>query len=347
MKYSYAIDANDKLVCIDEITDANRYDGYKCPECKDELRPVLGKIKEHHFRHKTDCCSWESYLHQIGKLKLKQRFDTEDKFLATYGVKYVCPTFTECKWKRCSPHDGLYTIDLKQNYDTCELEVAYKGFRADVMLSHSQYPEREPIFLEVAVTHRCESEKIESGIQIIEIDIETEDDANRKIEECVGVRFYNFKREIDPLEAYPLSRFVVWKDETGVYRGGCQQKNITCKTPHHASVLFDVTVPTEVTRVKRQYGLWAFGMALAILKGIKVKHCLFCYNHNKCPILVVDKTGRTIRIEVINSKLKIDDRYAQASKCKSYHPNRTPRGGFCQVVINSYKDILYQEWSRE
>src|SRR5690606_10178063 len=108
-----------------------------------------------------DSCSWESYLHQLGKVLLKQRFDSAQEFPVRYYVRNGCPNFDACKlredhaWQRCPPVE-LRTIDLKQYYDTCEVEATYKGFRADLMLTHSEDLERAPVFLEIAVSHCCE-----------------------------------------------------------------------------------------------------------------------------------------------------------------------------------------------
>lgn len=57
---------------------------------------------------------------------------------------------------------AVMKFDLKKNFDTCEEEVTYKGYRADLMLSSMEHPEREPIFFEISVTHDCEVEKLAS-----------------------------------------------------------------------------------------------------------------------------------------------------------------------------------------
>jgi hypothetical protein len=339
---NYAIDSNGSLIHIDNVTQDNRYDGYSCVGCHEELIPKIGNIRQHHFCHKKDTCSRESYLHQLGKQRMKERFETQTDFFVTFHAKNACPKRSECRWKQCTPQGDLYKVDLKKSYDTCELEITHKGFRADVMLSSKEHPDRNPVFLEIAVNHKCEQAKINSGIRIIEIDVTYEYQINCKIVEGEGVRFYNFKREVIPHEKYLLSRFVLRQDKNGIYRVICERESITCLTAHRTDSCFEVVVPTEVMQRQRQYGLGDFGMALAMQRGIEVKHCRFCYRHNNCPTPVTDKAGRIVRGKFINSSLTIPDRYAHANACRHYFPNR----GFCQTVIKSYRGVLCQIWEK-
>jgi hypothetical protein len=343
----YAIDSNGRTVCINLVTRESRDAGYHCIGCGEEMVAALGDKRVHYFRHKAKCaCNQETYLHKLGKRILKERFDTQPEFLVKYRVLNICPMLGECKWGRCLP-DGWKTIDLKKYYDTCELEITYNEFRADVMLSSKEHPEYNPVFLEVAVQHKCEQVKIDSGIRIIEIDIASEDDVNRKIVESTNVRFYNFKRKITPIGLI-LSRFALVQDANGVYRGINEQHSVTClTTDHHVNACFEVTLLTKVVKEKRQYGLWALGMALAMQKGLGVKHCKFCSNYNRCLLEVNTnardkRTGKTITVSYPNQSLNIDiDKHVQAKGCKYYHAN----GRLCQAIIKAYNDTPYQEYS--
>lgn len=57
-----------------------------------------------------------------------------------------------------------------------------------------------PIFIEVFVTHECSQEKKKSGIRIIELSIQSEEDIldivnSTNLNECEKVKLYNFKRK--------------------------------------------------------------------------------------------------------------------------------------------------------
>jgi hypothetical protein len=181
IQYHNASDINGNIVIIDSVTPENRASmQFFCIGCGTEMEAVLGKQKQHHFRHKDKGdCNPETYFHRLAKRVLKYRFDTQPHFLIRYFVCNECPKSPKCgfrerhRWQDCSSV-VLKIVNLKEFYDTCMEEKSHKGFRADLMLSHSEHPERNPIFLEVSVTHNCTQEKINSGIRIIEIKVQNE-----------------------------------------------------------------------------------------------------------------------------------------------------------------------------
>ena len=113
VQYLYAKDTTGTLVDISDVSSANRIK-YYCPSCGMEMSAVLGEKIEHHFRHKGNSCSYESYLHKISKLLLKWRFDNyptfEIAFNATQGChKMKCPL----RNATCNDKKILRKIDLK------------------------------------------------------------------------------------------------------------------------------------------------------------------------------------------------------------------------------------------
>ena len=259
----------------------------------------------------------------------------------------------------------MFSVDLKNNYDTCEEEAGYKGFRADLKLTHSEYPEREPIFLEIFVTHECKPDKIESGIKIIEIKIDSEIDVLRPIIENEGsmveskpytpynvktippIRFYNFERNVTP--EYPLNRFYLYRDGNGLLRGCCEQNKITCQnveTEHNDLSLFEVAILEKSVPNKQQYGLYSLGLALAIKKGFKIKNCFFCNRFRSCVLIkttnqINPQTGKPGVIRVPNHKISKDlDRTKIASSCPNYQTDNY----LCSRIISSFNPDTYWEW---
>ena len=181
--YPYAINEDGKPVHIEEITKENRHDcHYHCYGCGSELFPVLGDIREHHFRHgKGSTCDPNKYLHEFAKAEIKKKFDMSDSFVVRYQAHQKCKKADKCDfhkqyhWSECEC-DGLYAVDLKQFYDTCTSEKGYyqelpdgnKRYVADLFLSHSQKPENKQVCIEVWVTHECTEEKKQNGGRIIE-----------------------------------------------------------------------------------------------------------------------------------------------------------------------------------
>lgn len=207
VKYYSAFDEADNLVRIDDVTKENcKQHTYRCPKCKDPMTPALGDKIKHHFRHKSDHCSFESYLHKVAKLRFKEEFERRDKFLIRADVVNGCDRFDECPLRKNQLIDGCKYIckkdlNLKDYYDVCELEKKYEDFTADVLLSDSQ-GKYNPMFLEIYVSHPCEEEKIQSGVPIIEFKIKDEEELNallkqRVFEEQRNVPVPNKKRKTE------------------------------------------------------------------------------------------------------------------------------------------------------
>ena len=218
-------------------------------------------------------------LHQLGKKTIKERFDAIGKFLIEYYAHYSCDASDHCKLKRtfmgitmCTG-EKPYTIDLKRYYDTCEVDGTYRDFHADLKLSSSEHPEREPIFIEIAVTQDCEKEKIDSGIRIIELKIKEEADIHQPLCESPDIHFYNFKRQFEAnckIERFSLVR------ENGMLRAKTEYE-LDCKQKdhHHENAVFDLVIPSY-TMTRKRLKFEELGMIQAYLHGVPIKHCSMC-----------------------------------------------------------------------
>ncbi|SDO54725.1 hypothetical protein SAMN04487900_12543 [Prevotella communis] len=375
IQFHNATDIDGHIVHINEVTKENRAGHYYCVGCGGEMSAVLGDKREHHFRHKEAHCSWESYLHKLGKLRLKERFESQKEFIIKYYVEHHCDMSKGCKLEpiyknqKCNRRE-LISLDLKKIYDTCEEEVTYKGYRADLMLSSSEHPEFEPIFLEISVTHDCEPEKLSSGIQIIEMKIGDEKDVLRPLVEedspygrsnpehpydfnaMPPIRFFNFKRIYQT--ARPLERFWISKDDKGILRGNCIQDNLTCRNVgenHLDTAIFEVAIPAEVLYRNQKPNLYEFGMMKAINAGIDVRHCAICKEHNICILnynvevpdeVTGDKKLVPRQKRMINISDQELDKVAQASGCSYYSQN----GFFVYRVLRNYQHLIFWEWKK-
>lgn len=172
--YSYANNSNGNLI---NISSAHREEQYFCPKCGAEMTPHMGKIRRWHFAHKNiGNCSYESYLHNLAKIKIREAFLSDEPFLLAYNAKALCSAI--CPFIDSPKCDGVKFVefDLRQFYDTCEIEAPYHQFRADLLLYSSMRPNLPPVLLEIMVTHKCTEDKIKDGTRIIEIPIHSEDD---------------------------------------------------------------------------------------------------------------------------------------------------------------------------
>ena len=173
--YRHALDKEGRIVHVSEVNESNRHDGYRCVSCQCELTLALGKKNVHHFRHKTDACSYESYIHKLWKQYIFEQWQKLPHLNVTYSVEHCCEKIKMCKLfatsktLRCNGTIEQETIDLKEKYDTCEIEGVYGGHRADLLLSSSHNPDIVPTFIEICYKHPCDEQKQHAGIPIIEI----------------------------------------------------------------------------------------------------------------------------------------------------------------------------------
>lgn len=214
IKYSYAIDLNGKPVYIE---DAVKGESYKCPQCGNEMIPKLGDINAHHFAHKVECsCNGESYLHKIAKLKFKEAFDEAPVFILEYRTPVECPLHYSNDGCRFSNNDcNHYTktfkqFNLKHTFDTCLIEESVNNgeFIADILLKDSTGRSSKILLIEFFHTHRCDLNKVKSGLPIVEIKIENEDDiiSTNRISASNKIIFHGFKSKSgDGRELYYVS----------------------------------------------------------------------------------------------------------------------------------------------
>ncbi len=81
MQYShkyqhFALDANNNII---DIRNTSKLDTqrYSCPYCKKDMIPKRGNIRQWHFAHKTDKCSYDKYLHYIVEIMIINWFNRE------------------------------------------------------------------------------------------------------------------------------------------------------------------------------------------------------------------------------------------------------------------------------
>lgn len=160
--------------------------GLTCAGCGQPVIPNLGPKKVRHFSHdpknRTFSCSWESYLHQAGKRALAEAVEglirSGQPLTLTHpdGIRTVIYGWGEDLITETTK-PASRTLELSGATVTVEKEE--KGFIADVLL---RTPELN-LLMEVAVTHRCSSEKVGSGVPILEFDLSSEEDIERMVSE--------------------------------------------------------------------------------------------------------------------------------------------------------------------
>lgn len=218
IKYRYAFLENGRRISIEEVDENHRLDHvYKCISCGKELIPKAISIDSkriRHFCHKvTGKCCGESYIHNLAKDILKERFENNHLFPVKYKKLFECNLSNNCPIGigNCTI-SKLETIDnLKNLYDKITEEGSLPGrqFVADLLLEDS-FGQEKPMMFEICVSHPCSQEKKDSGYRIIELQINTEEDAlslssipicesfdddqsSDAVRKDVEIKFYNFQ----------------------------------------------------------------------------------------------------------------------------------------------------------
>lgn len=198
--FIWAINKDGKKVNINNYrnSDEARLDGpfHDTAELGLRLVPVFSDRKKRHFRVYRDVNTSSgssdgmSMEHFVAQKVFEKRFRSHESL----WVKYYKYDNSKCPGVK---------VDLKQHYDECIIEQSIQGFRADLLLRDSKGSSPD-IMVEVWYTHRCEPQKINSGIPIIEFKIRSFDDLNEIIRNWgliesdinknqYNVRFFNFR----------------------------------------------------------------------------------------------------------------------------------------------------------
>lgn len=200
VKYKNALGKNGSLINIEKIDKNDRYLNapYYCLGCENELIANLGEIKAKHFSHKSDVnCNPETYRHKLAVISFyeiyKDCLKTKKPFYYMFEEPVSCSYFEYLTGNKCKK-EIMTDYDLTKQFTVIEKEALYEGFRPDVLLSNND--KTEVIFVEMAVTHKCEKEKIEFGKRIIEITIPNTDIPLFKTREILEsdekIKLYNF-----------------------------------------------------------------------------------------------------------------------------------------------------------
>lgn len=297
--FRYAQSDKGAIIHISKVNESNRHNKYYCISCGCELEPVLGLKKAHHFRHKTNACSYESYLHKLAKKMLKLKFDMSDKFeIVTQPHKtceklHCCPFFIESE---CYvPDEKPY--DLKKNglYDLCQEEqsVSDGRFVADLLITNNSNTQK-PVLIEIFVTHKSTEEKRNSEFPIIEIQIDNEDQIDDLIANPIGhkdskynIKYFNFKKtsnsHCSPSDnKFPLDKFTVFKSGKYYYTGlsydSDNNNTFDCSKlnePRKENTQIEIALPRYIREIEAP-------LLYCYKKNIKTCYCKICYFLMSC-----------------------------------------------------------------
>ncbi len=346
----FALDVSNNII---DIKNTNGSDGqrYFCPYCHKEMITKRGNIRQWHFAHKTSKCSYDGYLHSIAEIMIMDWFNKKESVMLSIDNYEKCDKYDNCAFRddRNCKRMKRIPFDLKKYYSKCIQERKYMDFVADLYCeSNASHP---PIFIEIFVTHECSQEKKSSGIRIIELVVQSEEDIlnivnSSNLIESNMVRLYNFKRN-EFLAAdfeQPFQKYILHPTlKSYVEREACTCRNYNKRRKgiYEISLPYDDCLPCFFNGG----GLYMVGKVKAYLDGYLKKDCQICkwqaedMNGNRfCKLY--KKCG--------NPKFCNDN---NVSKCSMFREDRAAINNavsdYNEYVKNNYIDIWYTDKSRD
>jgi hypothetical protein len=331
IKYRYAADENGTVVEI-ESDRVIRSKDYTCLSCNNILRPVLGEVNQKHYRHMVHvACSYETYLHNLAKRIFFQTYTDCLKSGSSYNFEFkVARHCTYCKHGPCHVGSTSKETDLTRYFKEIFIETRDGEFIPDILLRNG----KESLYVEIAVTHYLEEPKENSGVRIIEITINVEQDVDvvRSVvlsEHDRRVRTYNFrsnpvtgnfknecKKEMDCFVLYRSGKSIVnsilaWKYEK-LRSDGTYVELVNSLGPE-----------AYIDKVAELFKL-----------GMNIKNCWLCIFH-------------CLHYQACESYCKVFKNRIQncnqAVECAKYKAKETlPESGLIQNAVNQTKQSIHK-----
>ncbi len=319
-----------------------------------------GEVRQWHFAHKalSPHCSYESYLHRLAKRKIHEWFYNTNQLQLVFSSSqsHRCSQMgNDCIWwesvsGHCKNHQVYQwsaKYDLKKYYNSCDIEREYKGFRADLFIYGENRSDEESIFIEICVKHPCTQEKVDSGIRIIEMVIESEADIDSicnssEIREGEHIKLYNFraKPRIIVFNNKKLYKFILSSGNTASF------SEVDCKTyaNRHDRSIFELTSDHRFFEINYGqsaiYFIYQVGMAAAHNRDYPVRDCFLCRYHRR----TVEE--RLSIFCCLYKQLGAADKYCKSTKaleCKVYRVDKE----LCNAIEEKIRYDSVDIWEKK
>jgi hypothetical protein len=327
IQYRYALDEHDQPIDVLGLERAAVDPGrvFKCVACGRELIAKLGDIKAKHFAHKTltSSCAYETYLHQLAKKTFYSEYlkclENQEPFHLVRTENVTCDHFENKYGYTCARTEDKY-YDLTKLFDRVALEKHHDGFVADVLLQSSK--NGEVIFVEFAVSHKCEEDKLKSGIRIIEYILKDE----------IHLELVKAHKIHDNDERLLLHNFRTRSEKKSLCGGNCSAKlNAFVVYASKKSILVELDPQREVDSQLRgkishfemlgkssgkkdeQVLLYRQKVREAHFRTVSIKNCFLCRYHGG------DGVENAVFCKVDRKSVGSN----QAVECEKYRPLRT------------------------
>ncbi|WP_018128266.1 competence protein CoiA family protein [Balneola vulgaris] len=327
IQYSFAKDSEGRIVKVTSLERNIKLDTYYCVNCGNELIARLGEIRRKHFAHKEQIdCSYETYLHKLSKTVFYRLYRSCLKknrpFILEYSEKQICKHFQDDFNITCDLGQQVQDFDLTSYFTEIELEKRDRNLIPDVRIFNEKTG--ESIYVEIAVTHKSEENKVNSGNRILEFLVNEESDlklfTSKRIElENEKIIRHNFSKS-EPQEIDCDGNCPTSKDIFQVFKSGKSILTDTKLKKLKRHLKNDVISDFKIVDLENNYENYTYvqNVVRAHEKETEIKNCFLCRYHAK------NKDYHTKRIRPIFCKfLKETFPSNQAVDCEYYRPDES------------------------
>ena len=352
LKYTYALDSTRNFLV--HIDDAIEGEIYYCPysKCGERLFIRDGKVRRKHFSHikNAEKCSYDNYLHTLAERKIAEWFNSVETLNLKLNIDVYCGNYDKCIWVNNNREElnsckkkRLYPFNLKKYYDSIEIEKREGEFKWDLWLTNSQNI-YSPMAIEIYVTHKCEDNKLNSKVRIIEIKINSEEQlealvGSNKLIEGDNISCFNFepKPQYDKCNGnLKLNKFILYENRRAYF------KIVDCNTffKRESKSLYELTFKYYLNSQtgEKVFNAFYLACAKANTKFPDFKHCSLCkfYKYNE---------SHSQHICILYKILKLEDKHVgtNAITCPRYNLNRE----FIKESIDCLSKLSLDEWTKE
>lgn len=272
-----------------------------CLQCGQEMVANLGTKRRWHFSHKKDtACDGESYLHKLAKRLIREKFLSSDHFPIIFSrdvpcsERAQCPLYAkeECKERSVEILSDLKSYNSNILYDRCDEEAPISDFRADLLLTNSSIPNRQPVLIEIYKTHQSSVTKLNSNYKLIETkkinsEEDIEDIVNRGFIEGINCDTHNFNPPLPNIRKrdVPIERFVLYNSGKAyvhsVFEPDFLCENVYKKYHPQSTIELNIRTNSSFLPTSNQMGSYEMGLTYLVKKGWDIKNCIVC-KHYKC-----------------------------------------------------------------
>lgn len=319
LKRIFAIDENGIIVNSNDIknNDAKPFK-YYCVACKQEVSLVYNNWDGYFFKHmkNNSNCTDKCYLIKASEYLIKYKFDTQKKFLISFGQRHICSKNEICdnyNDKICYTYKNV-PYDLKElNYDLCEITDSNSHCQNSYLtISSSQRKESE-----IYIVINSKNNSFPSNKRVLDIDINNQKYLLNLMlkESSINGRAYNFKNKKQSYscpEEVKINYFQFKSSSNGTINIEIKTSSCTNIKSNHDTINLYIIENHDLYDIYDYDSLIKYFLLYCYKTNKKVRFCEICFflkDNNSSSICTRYKTKGTPKYPLEEKKAPLECPY--------------------------------------